>query len=124
VFSVIHTFSGTKSKDLGLFRHLLCLVRRKIKNTDEQQDSTPQAIELELPRSSKSIKEFLPTQASKPCSNVRLELTSPIKSLISTNELIKTNINISICRISFCDIDSRVNLDDDDDDCVSIEDVI
>lgn len=68
--------------------------------------------EPEPPRSTRSIKELAPAPAYKPCSNARLELTSPVKSLISTNELIKTNINISIRRISFCDIDSRVNFDE------------
>lgn len=84
------------------------------------------AVEQEPIRSAKSIKELpVANPVSKPASSHRLELVSPIKSLISTNELIRTNINISIRRISFCDMDSHVNLPlNDDDDCVSIEDEI
>lgn len=119
-------FLRNKEYRMPLCRHLLCLVRRKIKNADEQQDSSPQQLpEVVMPHSVKSIKELPQQQLSKPNSNARLEMISPIKSLISTNELIKTNINISIRRISFCDIDSRINLEEDDDcDCVSIADVI
>lgn len=47
-----------------------------------------------------------------------------MKELISTNELIATNINISIKRISFRDMEYCVNFheSDEDDDNVSIED--
>lgn len=76
-------------------------------------------------KSIRSIKDLSLSVPQTRASSTKLEAVSPMKSLISTNELIKTNINISIRRLSFRNMDSRVNFDEDiekEEDNVSIED--